>query len=159
MDRLIRNLLQIRSKYSREAYLNGPMNISYRRRESAPYSETTSSGFTTFPLLLLILWARATKRIFGLSFRTKESPDFKTYVRSMILSKGWRERERDARKQLYPVKGCIKMEKNLCKHPGHTFSSGILSWSTSPNLSAESADIKFPSESRKAMYWTWNLNH
>jgi hypothetical protein len=47
----------------------------------------------------------------------------------MILSKGWRERERerDARKQLYPVKGCIKMEKNLWKHPGHTFSSGILS--------------------------------
>lgn len=36
-------------------YLKGPMNISYIRRESAPYSETTSSGFTTFPLLLLIL--------------------------------------------------------------------------------------------------------
>uniref|UniRef100_A0A0A9EIG3 EMB2369 (EMBRYO DEFECTIVE 2369) n=1 Tax=Arundo donax TaxID=35708 RepID=A0A0A9EIG3_ARUDO len=35
--------------------LNGPMNISYKRRESAPYSETTSSGLMTFPRLLLIL--------------------------------------------------------------------------------------------------------
>lgn len=52
-------------------YLRGPINISYKRRESAPYSETTSSGFTTFPLLLLILWARAINRISGLSFNTK----------------------------------------------------------------------------------------
>src|SRR5699024_12204077 len=28
----------------------GPMNISYRRKVSAPYWLTTSSGFTTFPL-------------------------------------------------------------------------------------------------------------
>ncbi|MNL68627.1 hypothetical protein D3C87_1933790 [compost metagenome] len=27
----------------------GPMNISYRRRVSAPYSLTTSSGLTTLP--------------------------------------------------------------------------------------------------------------
>mmetsp|Transcript_20064 Transcript_20064/g.31617 ORF Transcript_20064/g.31617 Transcript_20064/m.31617 type:complete len:206 (-) Transcript_20064:2349-2966(-) len=32
----------------------GPMNISYRRRASAPDSCTTSSGLTTFPRLLLI---------------------------------------------------------------------------------------------------------
>ena len=28
---------------------SGPMNISYSRRESAPYSRTTSSGLTTLP--------------------------------------------------------------------------------------------------------------
>lgn len=63
-----------------QTYLNGPMNISYKRRESAPYSEMTSSGLTTFPLLLLILWARASIRMSGFSFRTKESPDFVTYA-------------------------------------------------------------------------------
>mmetsp|Transcript_14672 Transcript_14672/g.62953 ORF Transcript_14672/g.62953 Transcript_14672/m.62953 type:complete len:258 (-) Transcript_14672:1835-2608(-) len=38
---------------------SGPMNISYRRSESAPNSSTTSSGFTTFPRDLDILCARA----------------------------------------------------------------------------------------------------
>ena len=38
--------------------LRGPMNISYRRSESAPYCHTTSSGLMTLPRLLLILWAR-----------------------------------------------------------------------------------------------------
>lgn len=65
------------------------MNISYRRRESAPYSETTSSGLTTFPLLLLILWARAIKRILGLSFSTKESPYFLTYKRGKNYEFAW----------------------------------------------------------------------
>jgi hypothetical protein len=61
------------------------MNISYNLRESAPYSETTSSGFTTFPLLLLILCARAINRILGSPFSTKESPDFITYVKRCNL--------------------------------------------------------------------------
>ena len=39
--------------------LSGPINISYSLSESAPNSETTSSGLTTFPLDLLILCARA----------------------------------------------------------------------------------------------------
>src|SRR5699024_2951586 len=33
---------------------SGPMNISYRRKVSAPCEYTISSGFTTFPLDLLI---------------------------------------------------------------------------------------------------------
>jgi len=56
------------------------MNISYKRNVSAPYSSTTSSGLTTFPLLLLVLWARASIRMSGFSFRTNESPDFVTYT-------------------------------------------------------------------------------
>ena len=36
--------------------LRGPMNISYRRRESAPYSRTMSSGLTTLPRDLDIFW-------------------------------------------------------------------------------------------------------
>lgn len=67
-----------------EKNLNGPMNISYKRRESAPYCETTSSGLTTFPLLLLILCARLIKRIEGLSFSTNESPDFVTYFKTTM---------------------------------------------------------------------------
>lgn len=80
---------QKKRKNEEESYLNGPMNISYRRRESAPYSETTSSGLTTFPLLLLILWARAIKRILGLSFSTKESPYFLTYKRGKNYEFAW----------------------------------------------------------------------
>ena len=36
------------------AFSKSPMNISYSRSVSAPNSRTTSSGFTTFPRLLLI---------------------------------------------------------------------------------------------------------
>ena len=54
------------------------MNISYSRRESAPNSFTTSSGFTTFPLLLLILWARADTRTEGSDLRTYPSPFLST---------------------------------------------------------------------------------
>ena len=35
---------------------SGPMNSSYRRSESAPYSVITSSGLTTLPRLLDIFW-------------------------------------------------------------------------------------------------------
>ena len=37
------------------AFSKSPMNISYRRSVSAPYSFTTSSGLTTLPRDLLIL--------------------------------------------------------------------------------------------------------
>mmetsp|Transcript_10543 Transcript_10543/g.30015 ORF Transcript_10543/g.30015 Transcript_10543/m.30015 type:complete len:207 (+) Transcript_10543:667-1287(+) len=48
----------------------GPMNISYNRRESAPYLSTTSSGLMTLPRLLLILWALADTLTSGLAFST-----------------------------------------------------------------------------------------
>ena len=41
------------------------MNISYSLSESAPNSDTTSSGFTTLPLDLLILCARALTWMLG----------------------------------------------------------------------------------------------
>ena len=53
---LSRNLLHPRmlSTDHGAVWSNGPMNISYTRNVSAPYSFITSSGFTTFPLDLLI---------------------------------------------------------------------------------------------------------
>mmetsp|Transcript_21063 Transcript_21063/g.63392 ORF Transcript_21063/g.63392 Transcript_21063/m.63392 type:complete len:219 (-) Transcript_21063:2255-2911(-) len=56
--------------------LRGPMNISYSRRESAPKRSTTSSGFTTLPRDLLILWARADTREAGSPLRQYPSPAF-----------------------------------------------------------------------------------
>src|SRR6516162_4803234 len=43
---------------------SGPMNISYSRRLSAPYSLTTSSGLMTLPRALDILSARPMSSIF-----------------------------------------------------------------------------------------------
>mmetsp|Transcript_31713 Transcript_31713/g.68639 ORF Transcript_31713/g.68639 Transcript_31713/m.68639 type:complete len:200 (-) Transcript_31713:134-733(-) len=59
--------------------LNGPMNISYRRSESAPYAATTSSGLTTLPRLLLILWARAFTSTLGSSLSTYPCPFLTTW--------------------------------------------------------------------------------
>eukprot|EP00982_Pelagococcus_subviridis_P002037 15753-Pelagococcus_subviridis.AAC.2 len=56
----------------------GPMNISYRRSESAPYASTISSGLTTFPRDLDILCARAFTLIFSSAARTNPSPFFAT---------------------------------------------------------------------------------
>jgi len=50
------------------------MNISYSRSESAPYCAMTSSGFTTFPRLLLILYARAWTGTAGSALSTNPSP-------------------------------------------------------------------------------------
>mmetsp|Transcript_19399 Transcript_19399/g.65938 ORF Transcript_19399/g.65938 Transcript_19399/m.65938 type:complete len:344 (+) Transcript_19399:1132-2163(+) len=58
--------------------VSGPMNISYRRSESAPKRSTTSSGFTTLPLLLLILYARAATSTEGSALRTYPVPFFST---------------------------------------------------------------------------------
>jgi hypothetical protein len=55
---------------------SGPMNISYRRSESAPYWKTTSSGLMTLPRDLDILCARACTAMAGLADSTKESPFF-----------------------------------------------------------------------------------
>jgi len=57
---------------------SGPRNISYRRRLSAPYAATTSSGLTTLPRLLLILCARAATRTPGSARSTKPPPAFST---------------------------------------------------------------------------------
>src|SRR5438067_13902734 len=59
---------------------SGPMNISNSRSESAPYSFTTSSGLMTLPRAFDILWARASTRTYGTSFRTKTSPLFSTWL-------------------------------------------------------------------------------
>ena len=56
----------------------GPMNISYKRRLSAPYMVTTSSGLTTFPRLLLILCARDETRTSGSVRSTNPAPFFST---------------------------------------------------------------------------------
>ena len=50
------------------------MNISYSRSESAPNRSTTSSGFTTLPRDLLILWARAVTLAAGSPRRQYPSP-------------------------------------------------------------------------------------
>ena len=62
------------------------MNISYNRKESAPYSETTSSGLTTFPLDFDILNALELTLIFGFSVKTKPSPFLVTFEPSSFVA-------------------------------------------------------------------------
>mmetsp|Transcript_13574 Transcript_13574/g.49358 ORF Transcript_13574/g.49358 Transcript_13574/m.49358 type:complete len:271 (+) Transcript_13574:666-1478(+) len=50
--------------------LSGPINISYKRSESAPNSSTISSGLITLPRLLLILYARESTLTVGSPFKT-----------------------------------------------------------------------------------------
>ena len=55
---------------------SGPMNISYSRRASAPYSCTTWSGLTTLPRLFDILYARFSRRGHSDRLGTNVSPRF-----------------------------------------------------------------------------------
>lgn len=66
---------------------SGPMNISYSRSESAPNRSTTSSGFTTLPRDLLILWARAVTLAAGSPLRQYPSPARSTSAAATLASR------------------------------------------------------------------------
>lgn len=64
----------------------GPRNISYRRKESAPYLYTTSSGLMTLPRLLLILCFCAVTSASGCCDHINLSPFFSTSAESSLHS-------------------------------------------------------------------------
>ena len=129
---------------------SGPINISYRRSESAPasrlvrrtcggadrarvpYALTTSSGLTTLPRLLLILCALAATRTEGSALRTYLGGD-------------------DA------VSGAVAASRADMAHPSPfltTSSAESFTTVAAPGRTLSSAEMVAPEASRRAVYST-----